>query len=234
MYPVQALVDGLYGVNDLPDSIILRLLNQSLPGPEFCPEEVLFRSNDDYLYGYGDPNDSSPGATAARISYPFFSEEAQGWFFRFDQVKWETSAPPGQLRGRVYLGGYEAFCLLADVFLDTFPPRPSSDDFTKDQFADTYTVSGNPDYNQIIERTSLYLWDGPGNPSGPETNISVFYLSCIENEDLKKEYPNDLDAWFMAIGGTNIVVKKSGNQNSPAGSYEFPLPPQGVGTLIVS
>lgn len=146
MYPAQALADGLYSADDLPDTIVIKLENQLQPGPEYCPEEVLLKSNDDYLYGYGNPLDTTPGNSAARIGLTFV-ENGGYWVFTYNQVQYIE--PQGN---RAYLGSYESFCLLSS--------EGDGPNLIEDQFADTYTVSGP--VSGTVTRFDLCTWRGDG------------------------------------------------------------------------
>jgi hypothetical protein len=166
MYPAKALADGLYTDDDLPDTIILELANQFQSGAEYCPREVLSRSYDGYLYGYGDPLDATPGNKAARISL-FFSEEQQGWYFGYIQVEYKD--PRAGIENRVYIGVYEDVCLLEDR---------SSTLIIEDQFADSYTVTpnvGDSASPTVVTRISLCVW------RGTDTCGNFVYLSYGSN-----------------------------------------------------
>jgi hypothetical protein len=210
MYPAEGLGNGLYSINDLPDTIILQLTN--IFGDGFCPRQTLSKSNDQFLYGYGDPYDSSPNVTAARVSY-FFSEEESRWVFRYDQVLWNNYDPndPQSQPQRIYLGGFESDCLLLPYFPETL--------IVDDQFADSYTVTpniGDSASPTVVTRISLCVWRGTdtcGNfvylnygaiPEGQDLMWNVnfsFYIDC------------ELD-------GRVSGQKNSGEfQNTPVGTY---------------
>jgi hypothetical protein len=98
----------------------------------------------------------------------------------------------------------------------------------EDQFADTYTVSGNPNFDQTVARTSLGFWIGEGT-GVQESNATVFYMRC---SDLRIGYSeSDWDAWWMTLGASDTIAKKTGDQNTPEGSYPFG---DIIGTMTVS
>jgi hypothetical protein len=98
----------------------------------------------------------------------------------------------------------------------------------EDQFADTYTVSGNPDFDQTVARTSLGFWIGQGTEV-QESNATVFYMRC---SNLRIAYSeSDWDAWWMTLGASDTIAKKTGDQNTPEGSYPFS---DIIGTMTVS
>jgi len=213
MYPAQALVDGLYTNDDLPDTIIIELTNQLQPGPEYCPREVLSRSYDGYLYGYGNPLDTTPGNKAARISL-FFSEEQQGWFFSYLQVEYKE--PGAGAENRVYIGDWEDTCLLQDT---------SGELIIEDQFANSYTVTGPPGGPVTVTRQSLCVW------SGPDSCGNEVRLEFISDND-ENDHPYWIISWlqyFGPVGDCNVLDSSSsvkdpyaqgGNGiDTPVGSY---------------
>jgi len=220
MYPAQALVDGLYINDDLPDTIILKLTNQLQPGPEYCPREVLSRSYDGYLYGYGNPLDTTPGNKAARISL-FFSEEQQGWFFSYLQVEYKE--PGAGAENRVYIGSWEDTCLLQDM---------SGELIIEDEFAVSYTVQDFPWSGPFtVDRVSLCRWEttvsgtlyfgNPDNPPATGTWNAVIELLDYQfevvllwtnNNQSDFNYPNQL--WRYSKLGAPTEPN-----SSPSGSY---------------
>jgi hypothetical protein len=182
MYPAQALFDGLYTVDDLPDTII------------------------------------DVGLTFNKLNPPL-SELGGIWYY-------ETLDGGGGVVERIGLlnnfNGVWAYqgegettpCLITET--------------REDQFADTYTVSGNPDFNQTVARTSLGFWIGEGT-GVQESNATVFYMRC---SDLRIGYSeSDWDAWWMTLGASDTIAKKTGDQNTPEGSYPFG---DIIGTMTVS
>ena len=209
MYPAEALADGLYSADDLPDTIILELTNQLQPGPEYCPREVLSRSDDGYLYGYGDPLDTTPGNKAARISL-YFSEEQQGWFFSFLQVEYKD--PGAGAENRVYIGGWEDTCLLENIFDNLI---------IEDQFADSYTITpnvGDSAFPTVVTRISLCVW------RGTDTCGNFVYLSYGTNPDGGQDIMWNVFFRFYTptcvIDGQVDGQKNEGEfENTPVGTY---------------
>jgi hypothetical protein len=223
MYPAEGLGNGLYSINDLPDTIILQLTN--IFGDGFCPLQTLSKSNDQFLYGYGDPYDSSPNATAARVSY-FFSEEESRWVFRYDQVLWNNYDPsdPQSQPQRIYLGGFESECLLLPYFPETL--------IVDDQFANSYNVIGFPWSGPFtVDRVNLCRWEttvsgtlyfgNPDNPAATGTWNAVielldYYFEVVlvwtNNDQSDFNYPNQL--WRYSKLGAPTEPN-----SSPSGSY---------------
>lgn len=212
MYPAEALGNGLYSVNDLPDTIILELSN--IVGVGFCPRQTLSKSNDQFLYGYGDPYDSSPNATAARVSY-FFSEETSQWLFRYDQVLWNNYDPndPQSQPQRIYLGGFESECLLLPYFPETL--------IVDDEFADSYTITpnvGDAASPTVVTRISLCVW------RGTDTCGNFVYLSYGPNPNGGQDIMWNVFFRFYTptcvIDGQVEGQKNEGEfENTPVGTY---------------
>jgi hypothetical protein len=207
MYPAQALADGLYTDDDLPDTIILELFNQLQPGAEYCPREVLSRSYDGYLYGYGNPLDATPGNKAARIGL-FFSEEQQGWFFSYLQVEYKD--PGAGAENRVYVGVWEDTCLLQDM---------SGELIIEDEFADTYTITTTFGFPSIaVERVSLCRWEMEYLDEGFDPpRLQIAYLE-IQFADV-----TDFFGWYVSYGNESgyaePVTAELGRLNTPIGDY---------------
>ena len=199
MYPAQALADGLYSADDLPDTIVIKLENQLQPGPEYCPEEVLLKSNDDYLYGYGNPLDTTPGNSAARIGLTFV-ENGGYWVFTYNQVQYIE--PQGN---RAYLGSYESFCLLSS--------EGDGPNLIEDQFADTYTVTINPPDDNAgtytVTRRSICVWSTQVQDSGEPAGLKLSYIDAVIGGGFAYTWEIELDTSYI----------KDGFANTPTGDY---------------
>jgi hypothetical protein len=95
-----------------------------------------------------------------------------------------------------------------------------------DEFANSFllTVDYGDDFitEQILNRVENpqnpleILWFADGVPGLPETEAKISYLAC--NDDAEFYDESEWYAWYLFYG-TNDPVRKSGNQNSPIGSY---------------
>ena len=188
MYSAQALADGLYTENDLPDAIV-----------------ITYSSS---LQTFGP-------YTLTRSGSVFSGGPSNEVLVEFAGDLWAVGDGSGGI------GSFP--CLIND--------EAAGSGFTvttEDQFADTYTVSGNPDFNQTVARTSLGFWIGEGT-GVQESNATVFYMRC---SDLRIGYSeSDWDAWWMTLGASDTIAKKTGDQNTPEGSYPFG---DIIGTMTVS
>ena len=141
MYPAQALADGLYSYQDLPDTLI-----QPVAGGGNI---VFTRLN---------PPQISEVGSGIKLSYYHGIDS-------FDQIvgvglrltpdpqqifQWEGSEVPNE-------DAEFGKCLLS---IQTFQPDPLVWDSLQDQFADTYTVSGS--ISGTVTRESVCVWRGTG------------------------------------------------------------------------
>jgi hypothetical protein len=96
------------------------------------------------------------------------------------------------------------------------------DDEVEDQFAGSYQVEATQTgytgyYDQEIERESLCVWIGEGTEY-QESSATLVYVSGGELEEI---YPSALYKWLLVLGEGGTFAVKSGDQNTPVGSYEF-------------
>jgi hypothetical protein len=133
LYPAQALADGLYSEDDLPDSVVLigidlvDFLEMTRSGAEYSG--VLF----EYTYKIALGNDELTP----------------------NQKYWAVSV---QFEGGSFSQLIESTCLITYPY-----PRPESPFFSgiKDQFADTYTVTWNisdQSGSSTATRQSICIW----------------------------------------------------------------------------
>jgi len=172
-YPAQALVDGLYTYEDLPDAIDIEGLEfTKLDPPQFLGGVTIY-----YIY----PNNEDfnlEGGYSLNIN-----DFTSGSFWASDF---------GQ-----------DFCLLNDA---TY----------KDQFADTYTVSGEPLGSVTLTRVSLCLW------TGLDSCGNTVFLELFAD-------PDDGRIWYLefphyispcVLSETLIrSVENIGYGNTPVGGY---------------
>ena len=172
-YPAQALVDGLYTYEDLPDAIDIEGLEfTKLDPPQFLGGVTIY-----YIY----PNNEDfnlEGGYSLNIN-----DFTSGSFWASDF---------GQ-----------DFCLLNDA---TY----------KDQFADTYTVSGEPLGSVTLTRVSLCLW------TGLDSCGNTVFLELFAD-------PGDGRIWYLefphyispcVLSETLIrSVENIGYGNTPVGGY---------------
>ena len=210
MYPAQALFDGLYTIDDLPDTIV------------------------EY------PSDDSAPITFTKLSSPTPSQNptvgAISYYQGIDEIG--SLVGVGLREGNEWVGseiGNEAAefgeCLISR-FLPSLPFGIG------DPFADTYTVNSNLEYpweeqgNPItipvngsftLERFSLCQWRSSGFPSNaPFFVLNYVNLPPSENPILEEGPHWVLQVYFLEyypglfVSGLEF---KNGPQNSPVGSY---------------
>ena len=194
MYPAQALFDGLYSYQDLPDTLI-----QPVAGGGNI---VFTRLN---------PPQISEGGLGIKLSYYHGIDS-------FDQIvgvglrltpdpqqifQWEGSEVPNEAADF-------GECLLS---IQTFQPDPLVWDSLQDQFADTYTVTYLDDSAQVT-RESICVWAGTTQSEGITVLWRLEYSSIND-----PEAPAYLK-WVVSIQGlTTIAGIKLPYQNTPVGTY---------------
>jgi hypothetical protein len=209
MYPAQALVDGGYTVDDLPDEVLYNdddrppTLIQKVPDGSF-PGGVVYRWPED-------------GSDDAGLIFIRINADVETSI-------WEFGDDAGE-------GG--SLCLIQGD--GNLTP---GDDLVEDQFADTYTVT----YGSIqfvnsgsLQRTSLCVWDtGPCEWLGSFTqgwSAEMIYGDQTESaEEYRYKFRiilNEPDP-EGSCNGAGVFVK-TGDQNSPAGTYS-----DGLATITVS
>ena len=183
MYPAQALVDGLYTVDDLPDQVLY--------SDGFRPDTILQKTLNPALVlgvGYIWPQDGSDDAGL------FFIVVNDG----ADPIVWQFGDDGGE-------GGNE--CLITS-------------DLTKDQFADSYTITYPPTpISVVVTRISLCVWRGNDACGRP------WYLMYGDQEPFVAGNPYSWHIWMAIDEGDPCgdfqqpIASKTGFQNTPVGSY---------------
>jgi len=143
MYPAQALADGDYSVDDLPDDVTVNFISGSATYNKIDPpQEVPFLEN---VFAY-----------FVREGYPGPSEpDSQGIYLNTDVDEGDPALWALYSEGQGG-GGYSECLIEGD---GNFTP---GDDGVEDQFADTYTVTiivgpGETDV-YTVTRTTLCEW----------------------------------------------------------------------------
>ena len=148
LYPAQALSDGLYSEDDLPDAV--ELINIDL-----VDSLEMTRSGAEYsgvYFGY-------------TYKIALGNDELTP-----DQKYWAVSV---QFGGGSFSQVTESTCLITYPY-----PRPENFSGIKDQFADSYAITingGITPRTATVTRVSLCEWVGPG-PAG-SGDWSIFYIS---------------------------------------------------------
>ena len=151
MYPAQALFDGLYTVDDLPDSV-------DIINVDIVNELELNRSGAQYF--------GTTGGNTYKISIGNDPETPDDKYWALDV----------SFNGGAYGRVTESECLINYPYPRPDPPVQEIGGF-KDQFADTYTVTiTGPIPTQIVSlnRVSLCLWEGIGPSGGSIWSIRYF------------------------------------------------------------
>jgi len=208
MYPAQALVDGLYSVDDLPDEILVSQILLEL-------DQTLFTKTGDNQNFY-----TGIGIGAVTISVVIHTYEGMNGETRY---VWALD-----FSGELLTINTNPFCLI-------FPPEVEGGTGTEDTFADSYTVTACS-YPAVIgatvSRVSQCTWQGtfldPENPyaNGPQSVWIVYcpgeFQGCggglFENEN-GVEVPFFYSAFDIG-GSGGAFAKKTPHANSPAGNYE--------------
>jgi hypothetical protein len=170
LYPAQALTDGLYTYEDLPDTILYRpptstayptlnfieLIKEEDPQPsEFGNLDMVYYKGSFVAAGGNQSGDTIP------VEFGFFD------------IDWAVNVLYESLDFKSFLQ-----CLISERFIDD----------VKDQFADAYTVSGP--ISGTVTRESICVWRG--------SNLRLTNFG-----------------YQWKVNGNN----KTGNQNTPVGSY---------------
>ena len=165
-YPAQALVDGLYTYEDLPDAIDIDSIEfTKLDPPQFIGGVTQYYINLDGEYlGIEDQTPDSIWA---------------------------------------YEGGNNA-CLLNDAGWE-------------DQFADTYTVSGEPLGSVTLTRVSLCLWTGLD--SCGNTVFLELFADLDDGRIWYLEFPSYISPCVLEEWSPIRAVENIGYGNTPVGSY---------------
>ena len=130
MYPSEALVDGLYTVDDLPDEIIFTNVSINLVG-------VLLTKTGGNISFYEGYHNGDLLSVRIKNFIDLSGEERNVWIlFAFGEEFGLSSRP-------------ECLFVTDDEFNGSY-----------DTFADTYTVSGEPLGSVTLTRVSLCLWTG--------------------------------------------------------------------------
>jgi len=145
-YPAQALVDGLYTVDDLPDEIIFTDASINLVG-------VLLTKTGGNISFYEGYHNGDLLSVRIKNFIDLSGEERNVWIlFAFGEEFGLSSRP-------------ECLFVTDDEFNGSY-----------DTFADTYTVSGGPLGAITVTRVSLCLWtglDSCGNTASLELNEDI-------------------------------------------------------------
>jgi hypothetical protein len=188
MYPAQALADGLYSANDLPDSV-------DIINVDIVNELELNRSGAQYF--------GTTGGNTYKISIGNDPETPDDKYWALDV----------SFNGGPYGRVTEFACLINYPY-----PRPDPEvSGFRDQFADTYTVSGGELGPIQVTRVSLCLWEGTDSCGN---KAQLIYL----------EDPFNGKLWFVDVPqyGEPCVIfdvrqgEKIGLQNTPVGGYGNP------------
>jgi hypothetical protein len=195
MYPAQALADGLYSADDLPDAIQITVNAGIAEDGTY----VLIKNNppismpNGELCYYGDFSNNS--ITDDEIIYlAEGNDEVESmWFFRVGEAETDNS------------------CLV--ISEEEFPSF-----YSEDQFADTYTVNyelidNQGNWNEIsttVERNSISLW--LSESTAPRVEIRY---ECIP--DPFTQYPYK---FVITISGAGVgFFLKTPYSNTPVGNY---------------
>ena len=205
MYPAQALGDGLYTVDDLPDSISVSLdgsnfytfEKDSEDGNFYSTQEInLFPAGNLRIALFDTGNEYDPINSPEDFRYY--------WYLQEKNPDWSNAEGRGRLQ-----------CLIADA-----------DGLTiEDQFADTYTLTYNPPQggipiqiinNGIALRESLCVWNA-GECEPGSFGASLFY------SEFRNKFVVGLSEAIPEGGGFQCeaagIYVKTGNQNTPLGTY---------------
>lgn len=214
MYPAQALADGYYSENDLPDE--LTIIACGVPGTTGTVQSSLTRSGSSYL--------GSPYNTSIRLIVD--PEGIASWLVGVEDELLTTD--PSCLvtilqsqAGQVNCQSGTANIQVADPFADTYNWL-SDDPFTGDPY--------NP-VSTTVTRVSLCRWEGPLLPFVEGTIFCkpVLYLYKGLN-DVPNEYGF---VWRMQWEGDAAETggDKIGFNNTPVGEYDADPTP---GTWVIS
>jgi hypothetical protein len=173
LYPAQALFDGLYTYEDLPDTVVE--VSSDVP-----PVVTVFTKLSSPQTGTGA---GAPGVPTTYFLGIDSNNETVGIGIYSNDDEGPNSGPTWKGSEVANESSQYGACLFAPIFNDPL------DYFSlEDQFADTYTISGP--ISGTVTRESICVW------SGENLRVTNF-------------------RYQWRVNGNN----KSGNQNTPVGSY---------------
>lgn len=191
MYPAQALADGLYSANDLPDQIVFRWRE---PGGPFI-NTVIDKSGSQYEI---DVSTSFGTTTNIRVRVESNPSNPSVYFWQY------------QLSGPLFPSsdsGSNPCLIRGDGGL-----TPGNDRI-EDQFADTYTVTINPPDDNAgtytVTRRSICVWSTQVQESGEPAGLKLSYIDAVIGGGFAYTWEIELDTSYI----------KDGFANTPTGDY---------------
>jgi len=203
MYPAQALFDGLYTYEDLPDTVVQ--VSSDVP-----PVVTVFTKLSSPQTGTGA---GAPGVPTTYFLGIDSNNETVGIGIYSNDDEGPNSGPTWKGSEVANESSQYGACLFAPIFNDPL------DYFSlEDQFADTYTVSGPPGGDVAVTRISLCEWEGLDSCGN---KVTLTYNSGQFNTDALW-----VIGWLDYFGPVGDCIQldassgeKSGFQNTPVGSY---------------
>ena len=191
MYPAQALADGLYSADDLPDEITI--IACGVPGTTGTVQSFLTKSGSSYS--------GSPYNTTIRL------------ITDLDGIStWLTG-----IENELLTTDRDCLVTILQSQAGEVVCGPTSGNIQNaDNFADTYTatITGDDSESVTVTRESLCVW------RGIDANGSSVFLRYIVEADPGFPQPQFDYKWNLDFRGCSRF-KASGFQNTPVGNYEI-------------
>lgn len=202
MYPAQALIDGLYTVDDLPDEVLFNDGSR--------PPTILQKTLDPELVGgvgYPWPED---GSDDAGIYFIVINDGSDPITWAFGDDRGEGSFP----------------CLIQGD--GNLTPN---NNLSEDQFADTYTITYNSDItcesvSSTVTRESLCVWRGIAD-DGSTITLEIEFGSFSNLYAWTTNAPN-CGGNKRGIGMPFDRYNNLGRLNTPLGNYEDEITPGSI------
>jgi hypothetical protein len=178
MYPAQALFDGLYTADDLPDEV---LYNDGSRPPTVLQKTL----NPELVGGVGYPWPQD-GSDDAGIYFIVVDDGGDPISWAFGDDRGEGTLP----------------CLIqGDGNLNP------NNDLSEDQFADTYTVTINPPDNNAgtytVTRRSICVWSTQVEESGEPAGLKLSYIDAVIGGGFAYTWEIELDTSYIKDGFAN-------------------------------